>query len=147
MIEIRGIEQLAALAAVLETAERDLRRDLERAGDRTAREVTVAAQESARRVLPTRGGVGRRVAAAKFVTRRRGTGDGVKVVATSADSLRLIDRQGVIRHPVFGNPDVWVTQKVPASWWTRPTEVVGRRVGERELVKAMDAVAGRINRA
>jgi hypothetical protein len=149
VIQIRGPEQLATLRKVLESAATDLDRRLVAHGMVTAKAVTGATQESARRTLPRRGGLGRRVAAAKVTTKRYKAprAGGVKVIATSEDSLRLIDRKGVIRHPVFGNRDVWVTQKVPAHWHTRPSEAVGAKVGARELIKAVDEVVGRINRA
>jgi hypothetical protein len=149
VIEIRGGQQLAALSKAVAAAEKNLQRDLIRAEDETARAVIVAAKDSALRTLPRRGRMATRVAAARFSTKRRRTfnGGGIRVIATSEDSLRLIDRKGVIRHPVFGNRDVWVSQKVPAHWWTRPTESVGRRVGQRELVKAVGNAARTIKAA
>lgn len=144
VIEIHA-ESLASLAKVLAAANADLERELAKGGARTAKAVTVAAKDSARSTLPRRGGLGRRIAGSKFTTRRQPRG--VQVIATSADSLRLIDRKGIIRHPVFGNREVWVSQPVPAHWFTRPTEAVGKNVGHRELVRATDNVARKIDRA
>lgn len=90
------------------------------------------------------------------------TADGdIKAGLTSAGvALRLragavqmqgLDR-GLLRHPVHGNPEVWVTQQVPARAWTRPFEERAPEVREqaaeelddmlRELAAAMEARAG-----
>lgn len=149
MIEIRGIERLGALSVALARAADELDRRMALAANRAAPPVVTAAKESARRSLPRRHGMGRRVAAAQFSTRRRRTAQesSVEVVAVSPDSLSLIDRKGMIRHPVFGNRNVWVSQPVPPHWWTRPTERVGARAGQRELVRAANGIADGINRA
>lgn len=65
--------------------------------------------------------------------------------------MRGLDR-GLLRHPVHGNDEVWVTQRVPPRAWSRPFEErapeVREQVGEeldemlRELAAAMEARAG-----
>jgi hypothetical protein len=146
-VEIRGAEQLAALSKALKDAgEKDLQRELSKAITAAVKPVKPAVQKSARRILPKRGGLAARVAKASITTRKRSGPRiaGVRVVATSRDSLRQIDR-GFIRHPVFGNRERWVTQRVQPGWFTEPTEAMRDDV-QRALIKAMNDVAKKLSR-
>lgn len=42
--------------------------------------------------------------------------------------LAAVNRTGQIRHPVFGNRNVWATTSVPAGWWEKALEPFGPAV-------------------
>lgn len=54
--------------------------------------------------------------------------------------LAAVNRTGVVRHPVFGNPKVWSTTTVPTGWWERALAPFGAGVHEA-LVIAQNATA------
>lgn len=144
-VEVTGANQLAALAKALRQAgDKELQRELFRGLNRAVKPVREVAKASALAVLPSRGGFAARVARGKFVTQRRSGARvaGIRVVAKNTD--RRVD-QGRLRHPVFGNRGVWVTQQVTPGWWSRPTEALRPQVRD-DLIKAMDDVAREISR-
>jgi hypothetical protein len=47
--------------------------------------------------------------------------------------------RGTLRHPVFGNREVWVNQPVKLGWWSRPVEE-----SRDDIVKATDDAVGKI---
>jgi hypothetical protein len=146
-IEIRGAEQLAALAKSLKQAgDKELQRELAKAVNSATKPIKDAAKQSALRTLPKRGGLNKRVANSKFTTRRRAGARiaGVRVEVKSDDALGMLDK-GTVRHPVHGNRDVWVTQRVTPGWWTDPTEALAPQA-RRDLEAAMRAIAAKIER-
>jgi hypothetical protein len=90
--------------------------------------------------LPHRGGLAARVAASSFSTGQ--TVDTVTFNMTNPYHLNKID-EGQLRHPVYGNRNVWVFQPVSPGFWSGPvdrrTEVV-----QRDIVKVMDAIGREI---
>lgn len=105
------------------------------------------ARAEARRVLPHEGGLAERVAKAPMRVQVR-TGAqtaGVRVVVGKDRSGARAANQGLIRHPVFGNREKWVTQKVPPDWFDRPMRQ-GARTVRPELEKAMQRVIDQIVR-
>jgi hypothetical protein len=142
-VEVRGADQLARLSKQLkEAGNKDLQRELSRAIAQALKPLKADLQESARTTLPRRGGLGERIARSKFRTRRNR--QGLRLQAVSQDSIRKIDR-GFVRHPVFGNREVWRGQRVAMGWWSKPVEAAAPKV-RRELEQAMDRVAKKIVR-
>lgn len=145
-ITIRGAEQFGVLARVLrQTGAKDLRRELNAGITQATKPLRADARESARSILPSRGGLGARVARTSMPIRRRTAGAtaGIRIEARPgavADPQR-IDR-GRVRHPVYGHGP-WVLQDVPAGWFTKPMEA-GAPVVRRELVDAMNRIIARI---
>lgn len=82
-------------------------------------------QKSAIDLLPG-GGVGydQRVAGSKFAVRTRLSGKvaSVKIVGASKSHIKDTNDRGRLRHPVFGQREVWVTQAVPTGWFDKPME-------------------------
>lgn len=111
---------------------------------RAAKPAKAAAKREALRRLPKRGGLAELVASSRIGSRNRlaGNDPSVRIVATNPDNIRRIDK-GTVRHPVFGNPDVFVTQKVPRGWWTDPMRLNAPRT-RRELAAALEEVAKKL---
>ena len=105
--------------------------------NRATKPLRAAAQREALRTLPKRGGLAARVAQEKLrATNRSG---GVSIVGPNNRQLRLIDA-GFVRHPVWGNREVWRTQPVMAGYFSRPMED-GAPVARKEVLVEMDKVA------
>lgn len=68
---------------------------------------------------------------AKGVTRRR--------------HVRVIDK-GTLRHPVWGNREAWVDQRVRPGFWSTPL-TNAREKPAKEIRRAIQAVARKIERA
>lgn len=109
---------------------------------RATKPMRAAAKEEALSILPKRGGLNRHVAGNKLATRARQ--GGVHVMSVTRSQARLIDR-GKVRHPVFGNRDVWRTTDVPSGWFTRPMQD-GAPAARKELAAVFDDVARDIAR-
>lgn len=83
---------------------------------------TGGAKQNALTVLPNRGGLAKLAASSKFninVT-TKGRSGGVRIEAKlPGHDLVAMDR-GRIRHPVYGNLRVWVSQAINRYWFTTP---------------------------
>lgn len=97
----------------------ELGRELSKGLDRAASKLEADARRSAIRRLPRRGGLASRVARAKLATSRAPSGTGVTVTAKGPAQLADIDA-GTVKHPVFGNRNAWVTQRVTSGWFSEP---------------------------
>lgn len=139
-LEIRGAEQLVALAKRLRNAPKELRSALYGGINRAAKPLKVDIKKSATKVLPGRGGLNRRVAASKIETKRRmsGAAAGVRLVGTSGYDIGSIDR-GRVRHKTFGH-EPWVNQTVTPGFWTDPI-VAGAPKVKDEIQDVMDDIA------
>jgi len=145
VIEVRGADQLGDLSRRLKAAgDKGMQRELYAAINRATKPMKEAVKRSAATELPRRGGLAETVAGGKFRTQRRTSkkASGVRIVATGKLDIRGMDR-GRLRHPVFGNRSVWVTQQIAAGWWTRPLEHAAPAV-RVDLEKAMDVIAKKI---
>lgn len=148
MIEIQGVDQLVHLSKALKAAgDKELQRELSKGISQAMKPLTAAVRQSALRTLPSRGGLAQKVAKSQMrVNRRAGSKIAhVRLVAKSSYHLGQLNR-GINHHPVFGDRDAWVTQRVTPGWWTKPTEAAGPNV-RREVIAAMDRVARKIERA
>lgn len=73
--------------------------------------------KSALQKLPKRGGLANKVAASKYAVRTKATT--VMFQMVNPIDIKSFD-EGLIRHPVFGNKNVWVEQKVTPGFWSDP---------------------------
>lgn len=146
--EVRGAEKLAKVAKDLKRlGDKDLSKELYAGLNRATKPMRANAKKSAQDNLPRAGGLNKRVARARFSTRRKtGRNPGVQIVAKGMDQLELMNR-GFVRHPVYGNRGRWVNQPIPDAedWFTKPMED-GKPEAQREIVKALDNVAKKIPR-
>ena len=145
--EVQGADRFLRLSKALKEAGRkDLRRELHAGMRKAARPLISKTRSEAGRRLPQRGGLARQVAKEpQRVEVRTGRTAGVRlVVAKKAGGARGANR-GVIRHPVFGNREVWVDQKVPAGWFDDPIKAEATAI-RRDVERAVQNVIDRIAR-
>jgi hypothetical protein len=118
---------------------------------RTVSKVTIEGREYRRRRVQKLKGhtdnesLAQRVEQSRFRTRAvklPGGTVGVQVTATSRKGkgvdLDKLDR-GRLRHPLFGDRNLWYDQTVPARWFTRPMEKNADNV-EQELKRVVDEI-------
>ena len=87
-----------------------------------AKPAVLAIKAGADGTLPTRGGLSARFKRGVGVrTRTSGQNVGVRIVGKNGYDVEAIDA-GNLRHPVFGNKSVYVTQSVTPGWFTKPIE-------------------------
>lgn len=144
-IIVTGATDLERLARRLkELGDNDLRKEMLRGIRNGTKPLIAAAKDSARDSLPREGGLNEVIARSKFGTRTRTSGrtPGVRVVGTSGHNIQAMD-EGRLRHPVYGNRDVWVTQQITPGWFTKPMEDGADDV-RRELVNVLDGIARRL---
>ena len=67
---------------------------------------------------------------------------GVKIVAANAYGIAAMNR-GRLRHPVFGNTDVWVTQAVEPGWFDEPLQDSAPDI-RRAITQALDTEARKL---
>lgn len=142
---IRGAEDLAkAAAAIKATGNRTLKRELARAIREAAKPATLAIKASALAELPRRGGLGKKVAASRVSTRVRTSARsaGVRVQATNLHDIAAMNR-GRLRHPVFGNRQVWVNQEIKAGWFSDPADAT-KPVAQQRVRAAMERVQNQL---
>ena len=125
--------------------DKDLARELSKGLNRATKDLKADAKAEAGRRLPQRGGLAARVAGAKLSTRRRsGRNPGVRIQAAGMAQLSGMDA-GQVKHPVFGNRDVWVTQQIAGGWFSDPMEAGGPAVA-RAVEAVLDDVANQAAR-
>lgn len=139
-------DRLALIAHVLrDMGDKELSRELYRGLNRATTKLKADAREEAGRRLPQRGGLARRVAAARMSTvRRGGSNPGVSIRAKGMAQLAGMDA-GRVRHPVFGNRAVWVVQEVTGGWFSDPM-LAGGDDARKAIEQAMDDVAVQVAR-
>jgi len=145
-VTVRGADEIAHVSRLLrEVGDKELRRDLYRGLNRATSPLKRAVKERARATLPSRGGLAARVASSSIAVRTRGgQHPGVRLVARGKANLDRLDR-GVVRHPVFGNREVWVSQQVTPGWFTEPLQE-GVAPVQRELLDVLDDISRRLAR-
>lgn len=142
-ITIVNAEGLARLGAHLKAAGRgDLRRKLLAGIRAAAKDITPDIQQSARDTLPRRGGLAERVAGSRFSTRTSLSSRGASVRLTGVNAYQIRGMNaGRLRHPVYGQPSVWVGQSVEPGWFDRPIERAAPDVRRRISQTAADVAA------
>lgn len=143
--ELRGADDFLKLSKALKNAgQKDLRRELHKGLQDAAREIIPLARAAAREELPQTGGMNEAVAKARMrVKVSTGRDPGVSIVAGRPGSGARGAEFGRIRHPVFGNRDVWVSQSVPAHWLTG-TISRSRHLVIPKLEAALERVARKV---
>lgn len=145
---VNGAEQFFRLSKALKAAGRnDLRKELTKEMRTAARPLIPKARAEARRRLPSSGGLGKLVAKEPMRVQAR-TGRrtyGVRVVVGRKRGAARAANKGKIRHPVFGNRDVWVDQLVPPDWFDDPMRESAPDI-RRRMERGMENVADKIVR-
>jgi hypothetical protein len=149
-IQITGGEQIAALAKAIKAegaAGKGLQKTVRASIRTSAKPLGKFVAVSAGRALPRRGGVGYKVAGAAVTVSGNVGSSGIsaklKLRAKGYD-LPAMDR-GRLRHQVFGNRHVWVTQLVHPKVFTEPFKE-GAPTVKRDIEKGLLEVAARIEK-
>lgn len=145
--EVQGADQFLRLSKALKHAGRgELRKELNRSLRESAKPLIKDTKAAARSRLPKRGGLAALVARApQRVQVRTGRDPGVRIVVGKNGSGARGAEQGRVRHPVFGNKNVWVTQSVPKGWFSEPIKAGAPKV-RRDLEDVLEQIADRIVR-
>lgn len=146
--EVKGAEHFLELSKALKRAgQTAMRKELHAGMRRAAKPLIAKTRAEARRRLPKGGGLADQVAKEpqRVQVRTGARSAGVRLaVSNKAGGARAANR-GKIRHPVFGNRDVWVDQKVPAGWFDDPAEAEAPQI-RRELDRAVRDIVAQIER-
>lgn len=118
--EVSGADQFLALSKALKNAgHKELRKTLNKNIKTAVKPLIAETRAEARRTLPHRGGYGALVARApqRIQVRTGAQTAGVRLVVARDRSSARRANMGVIRHPVFGNREVWVDQRLAVKGW------------------------------
>ena len=154
-IRVTGAEQLAALGKDLKAMglegkgfRKELLSSMRAAGKPLVKEL----RQSARDVLPKKGGLNEFIATSAIVVRNSLAGNraGTRIVARKKGGkkgwhdLEAFD-DGSFRHPVYGNRKKWVQQSVTPGWFTKPANESAPKQREA-LLEAMTVTEAKIIR-
>jgi hypothetical protein len=151
-LTIHGADRLEKVAKALKDGghkelKKQLLRGFREAGKPVIREIRASALEK----LPRGGGLAALVAGSQIGVRTRLGGNtvGVQIRGTnrSLQGLRRLDR-GELRHPVFGNREVWVGQggSVTPGWFSKPIESSEGRI-RSHMASVLNEVAAKVERS
>lgn len=146
--EVRGADQFLRLSKALKHAGSvELRKELNASLKRVAKPLIAKTRQEALRRLPKAGGLAAQVAKEpqRVQVRTGARTAGVRIVVGKRKGGARGANKGVIRHPVFGNREVWVNQKVPSGWFDDPLKASAPEV-RRGLERAIESVAEQVIR-
>ncbi len=146
-LSIKGAEQLGALAKRMRAegeAGKGLKRELTSSITLATKPLRAKAKMEAQARLPQSGGLAAVVSKASITSRVRTGRDPGVIIQARGDAARSTDR-GFVRHPVFGNREVWVTTKVDPGWFT-DTMRAGAPVVRKAVLIGMRRVSVRIQK-
>lgn len=147
-VEISGAEDFLRLSKALKHAGRkELRKELNREIKVAAKPIIKKTRARARADLPSGGGLNKIVAKEpqRIQVRTGAKTAGVRIVVGKKRGGARAANKGFIRHPVFGNREVWVTQRVPSDWFDGPARESESEL-RRSVEKAMQEIVNRIVR-
>lgn len=154
-VTVTGQQDLQRVSAALKAAGNgQLRRELLRGIRTTVRPLIPQIEASALATLPRRGGLAQLIADSQFTVRTRLSGTtSVRLTARNPHEIAAMDR-GRLRHPVFLRAEgesprkrqPWVNQRIPAEWFSRPTEDSAPRI-RTAVVAVVDETARKIARS
>lgn len=154
-IEVVGVEQLAQVARDLKAAgDRDLRRELFRGIQRSAKPLKAEAKSAALDELPKSGGLSVEIANSRWsVNTRLGVRNpSIRIVGRGRinesgreHDLNALDR-GRLRHPTWGRrgPNDWKNQSVKVHWFSDRMENAADTEVRANILEAVDKVADKL---
>lgn len=154
-LRIVGVDKLERLGRDLKAAgDKDLRKELLKAGRETGKPIKAEIASSALAMLPRRGGLAALIAGAKIrvSTRLTGRNVGVSIIGKwSGHDLKAVD-EGKIRHPIRqrkvekerGRKPLWVSQQITPGYWTKVFDGTAPDIAREEFLKAVDRVAAKL---
>ena len=145
--EIRGGRNLSRIARDLKQAGNgDLRKELLAGIRKPVKAAIPDVRTAAATDLPKRGGLAARVAKQKYAARTSLSRSEarVRLVGSGMKELDTID-QGRVRHPVWGDRQVWKSQRVTPGFFSGTLSRKGPAI-RQEIDRVMHAVARKIER-
>jgi hypothetical protein len=145
---VRGADEFLKLSKALKHAGNGpLRKELTASIKRTAKPLIADTRAEALRRLPQRGGLAKQVAREpqRIQVRTGAKTAGVRVVVGKRQGGARGANAGRLRHPVFGNRDVWVNQSVPPGWFDKPLKAGAPKV-RRGLEQTLEEIAQKVIR-
>lgn len=144
---VQGADQFYELSKALKHAGKtELRKELNKAMRDGAKPLIPKARAEALKRLPQRGGLAKQISKEPArVQTRTGKDPGVRVVVGKKRGGARSANRGVIRHPVFGNRDVWVDQPVPPGWFDDPMRASAPEI-RKALAQGIEDVAAKVVR-
>lgn len=149
MLEVKGLEKLARVSALLKQAPKEMQRELYRELNSVTKPLREAMREEIPNALPRRGGLAAyaQQRASFTASARRGgqwVGVSIRVRGRKGMDARMLE-SGRLRHPVFGNRSTWVEQTagVREKALTRVFESKRGHILS-ELDGALDRIAAKI---
>lgn len=137
-LAVRTTSDLRKIAKSLRGADKDLRKEVRRALARGAKPLIPEARKAARQALPHTGGLNKTTI--PFRT---------QVLMSRNPAVRIraprSREDGRLRHPVFGNREVWRDQPIPTEWFEESLSRNAPKV-RPELLQAIDRVLDRLAR-
>jgi hypothetical protein len=146
--EINGADQFLKLSKALKAAgATQLRKELNKGLRQATKPLIADTRASALEHLPKAGGLAALVAKSPQRVRvTTGKDPGVSIVVAGGKKSGAYGAEiGVVRHPVFGHKDRFVSQNVKPGWFSEPLAAGASKVLP-ELEKAIDAVMGEVIR-
>lgn len=147
-VTVKGADDFLKLSKALKAAGRkDLRKELNKGLKAAAKPLIGKTRAKARSTLPKKGGLAAAVAKTPQRVQVRTGADtaGVRLVVGKNGSGARGANRGVVRHPVFGNRENWVDQKVPSGWFDDTVKAEAPEI-RRELERTVETVAEQIVR-
>lgn len=150
--EVTGLADLERLTKALKAAGTEgkgLRRELYSGLNRATKGIRQEMREATGSALPQGGGLAADVQRNTRYTTTTATSSrnlGVRIRARSKRSIRRMNQTGTVRHPVFGNRNVWVTQAVPSGFLDEPFERA-RPALQRSVLQAISDTKAKIYRS
>lgn len=118
---VTGLDQMLALSKALKGWDAELRKEMHKGFRDAAKPMLPVIREGIRQDYPQRGGLAAKMAKAPAKTQYlTGRDPGVRITVKGLQ-IKLGEVYGLIRHPVFADPDktrrewTWVSQKIPAN--------------------------------
>lgn len=144
-LRVDGAEDLARVAGAVQRVEPKLRKELLAGIRKAVKPSIVEVKAEALSTLPAEGGLNRFVATSKIGVRTRSSGRraGIRVVATKGGHDLVGINDGMVRHPVFGNRKVWVSQRVDGGFYSEPLTEGAPRI-QKEIKGTMDRILAQI---
>lgn len=142
-----GAEQFLALSKALKAAgEKELRKELNAEMRKAGKPLIALTRAAALDQLPSSGGLAALVAKEpqRIQVRTGQATAGMRVVVGKRRGGARAANRGVIRHPVFGNTDRWVNQKVEPGWFDRTLTEGAPEIVRPRIEAAMQSVADKV---
>lgn len=137
-VRVDGDQLRRVRAELNRLGDKELKKALFAGLNRATKPMREAALREAPLRLPRRGGLGDRVARTTKLGTSTSRG-GVAIFGRNRSQARLMD-QGFVRHPVFGNREVWRNTRFQPGWFTDPM-LAGAPQARRDVVELLDDLA------